>query len=135
MDSDMIDRESPPDVRVRVFLVLPAMSRAIVANLLAAEGDITVVGAVSDLAGLRAAVGAARTADVVLVSGDGVAAAEAFEHLGLHDLPAIMAIDPKGTNVELHEVIPRAQPLGDLSPADFVEAVRAVTSRQESPWR
>jgi hypothetical protein len=135
MHATMTDRESPPDVRLRVFLVLPAIARAIVKNLLAGERDITVVGAVSDLAGLGAAAGAARTADVVLVSGDGIAAAEAFEHLGLHDLPAILAIDPKGTNVELHEVIPRAQPLGDLSPAGFVEAMRAVTSREESPWR
>jgi hypothetical protein len=119
---------------IRVFLVLPAIPRAVVTRLLDAAGDIAVVGAVNDLAGLDHAIAMAQGADVVLVSGDGSAAAEAFEHLGLHDIPAIMAIDPTGTNVELHEVIPTAQALGDLSTTDFVQAIRAVSSREEARW-
>jgi DNA-binding NarL/FixJ family response regulator len=119
---------------IRVFLVLPAIPRAVVTRLLDAADDIDVVGAVSDLAALDHAVALAHRADVVLVSGDGSSAAEAFEHLGLNEIPAIMAIDPTDTTVELHEVIPQAQALGDLSAADFVQAIRTVSRPQEARW-
>lgn len=120
---------------IRVFLVLPAIPRAVVTRLLDSADDIDVVGAVNDLAALDHAVAIAQRADVVLVAGDGSSAVEALEHLGLHEIPAIMAIDPTDTNVELHEVIPKARALGDLSPTDFVQVIRAVSSPEEARWQ
>jgi len=121
----MIDHEPPR--AVRVLLVLPPMPREIVTRLLECEPDIAVVDAVGDLSTLDAAT--ARKADVLLVSGDGSAAAAAFERMGVP--PAVLAIDAHGTNVELHELKPRARALGDLSPPEFVEAIRTVTTREE----
>lgn len=115
---------------IRVFLVLPAIPRAAVTRLLDSAGDVVVLGSVNDLSGLDRVLTTAQRADVVLVSGDGGAATEAFEHLGLHEIPAILSIDPEGTTVEVHEVGPTTRTLGDLSTTDFVEEIRAVTSRQ-----
>src|SRR4051794_31727184 len=98
---------------IRVFLVLPAIPRAAVTRLLDCEGDILVLGAVNDLSGLDRCLATAQSADVVLVSGDDGAAADAFAHLGLHDIPAILSIDSEDSNVEVHEVISTAHTLGD----------------------
>jgi hypothetical protein len=115
---------------IRVFLVLPPIPRAAVTRLLDSAGDIVVLGSVNDLSGLDRALATAQRADVVLVSGDGGGAADAFALLGLQHVPAIVSIDSESTNVEVHEVIPTARALGDLSTTDFVEEIRAVTSRQ-----
>lgn len=125
-------RGDHPPMSIGVFLVLPAIPRAAVTRLLDSAGDIVVLGAVNDLSGLDRAAATAQKADVVLVSGDDGAAADAFAHLGLRDIPAIVSIDSESTNVELHEVVPTAHALGDLSTTDFVDEIRAVTSRQEA---
>lgn len=118
----------------RVFLVLPAIPREIVLGLLDGAPDIVVLGTVGDLSELHAVIDTARSADVLLVSGGGSAASMAFDLMGLPDVPAVMAIDATGPSIELHEVSPRARPLGNLAPGEFIAEIRSATAREEVPW-
>jgi DNA-binding NarL/FixJ family response regulator len=118
-----------PNIRI-LLADMPAMLLDIVAGILAAEPDLTVVDMLADSTDLKAA--AQRTqADIVVTQQ--ISSVQEAGQLALL-LPErqlkIIALTDNGRHGVLYELRPHRAPLGDMSADRLVAAIRAAARGQ-----
>jgi DNA-binding NarL/FixJ family response regulator len=120
--------------RVKVLLAgMPGMLIDIVRSIVATDADLTVVGEAADQVELID-MARRRLADVVVL-GPGLAAGREvhYDLLQAHPPLKIVAIGSDGRNAVLHELRPVARPLGEISHATLIAALRTA-SRPFGEW-
>jgi hypothetical protein len=109
--------------RARVILAgLPRLLEEIVAAAVAAEDDLVLTGSVGDARGLS---NTAVDADVLITGENDPAAVLAL--LDRQPRLKVLAVAHDGESSWLYELRPVLVPMGHLSPASLVAAVRALT--------
>jgi DNA-binding NarL/FixJ family response regulator len=113
---------------IRVLIVdMPRILHDIVHATLATERDIVVVGDVALMSEpLDDVVEAADPAVLVLGAGHPAAAAGGRDLLARHAGLKLLTLDDDGAQTHLVELRPTATPLGELSPATLVSAIRSA---------
>ena len=109
---------------------MPRMMRDILSSALDAEPDMRVVGGIADAAEPADAAGLARHVadeqpDVVIVGGDDAGAAAACDALLYrHPRLTVLVLGERGRQVTLCEMRPARTALGEIAPAQLVDAIR-----------
>jgi hypothetical protein len=110
--------------RIRVMLAeMPGLLHDIVRTTLESESDLELVSAetLQTRASLSDAIG---DADVVILSADTPAPDHYESVLREHPALRLVAISNRGRHAFLYELRPHRQPLGELSPATLLQAIR-----------
>jgi hypothetical protein len=111
--------------KTRILLaVMPRMLADIVRNVIASQIDFELAGELLDTAGLAQAV-SSKTADVLIVGGS--VGSDAVRRL-LYQQPRlrIVTIETGGRQGAVLELRPHVGPLGELSCATLVAAIRGI---------
>jgi len=105
---------------------MPGMLGDIVRESIRGQPDMELVATVANLESVPEALGAAAV-DVLIVGTDAPRATAPFRAL-LQARPGlkILAVAADGRDLVLHELRPRAEPFGEVSPTDLLEAIRAA---------
>jgi DNA-binding NarL/FixJ family response regulator len=112
---------------IRILLgEMPRMMREIVEPAVATQADMQVVGAVSARETLASEVGRTR-AEVVIVGLDSAPQVPSYEAvLYAHPHLKMLAVVDSGREALLYELRPHTVPLGQVSVAGLLDAIRAA---------
>ena len=111
--------------RIRILISdVPGMLRDIIEEILAAQSDMTVVGAGSDGVGVVEAV--ERTRADLLIRGDGHDDPEVEAVLEARPRLKVLSVEGDGRHSYLSELRPQVSPLGELSPQTLLDSIRAA---------
>jgi DNA-binding NarL/FixJ family response regulator len=114
----------------RILLAeLPRMRRDIIADVLAMQSDMEVVGEVAALGELVEAVERGG-ADVLVIGRDDAALAAGL--LERRPRLKVLAVAEEGRACSIYELRPRRVELGELSPQLLVDAIRAAVAQGEA---
>jgi DNA-binding NarL/FixJ family response regulator len=105
------------------------MLRSIIADTIATQPDMQIVGNGLTAAGLAKAA-ESTNADVVILASDGLAGdEESNEILYGRSRPKVIEISDQGRNGSLYELRPCRVPLGEMSPPRLLETIRGAVER------
>jgi chemotaxis response regulator CheB len=118
--------------RIRVMVIVPRMLRDIIAETLASEPDIEMVGEIGDRESLLPRVGEIKP-DVVILQLDHPDRVDECRTL-LYTMPQLnaLAMSREGRDAFLYALRPHQTPLGNLSRDGLVTAIRAAVEEQAS---
>lgn len=116
---------------IRILLAdMPAMLMRLVAEILAAEPDLTVVASLTDSQDLKAAIERSRAEVVVMQQRSSIQEADQVAVLRPDHVLKIIALTDNCYHGVLYELRPHRAPLGDMSADRLVAAIRAAARGQ-----
>lgn len=125
---------SPPVAEpIRVLLVdMPRIPRELIARAVAAQPDMVVVGSTADLDDLSVAAHAAAPEFVIVGVADGELPPPAERFLDEQAQTKVLGVEAQDGTAYLYELRPRRAPLGEVSPADVVAAIRRAAAERRA---
>jgi hypothetical protein len=117
----------------RVLLAdMPPMLTSLLADLIAADGDLVLAATVAEGGDLDAAI-AASEPDVVILGHSDAAASEHDPILFSHPSLRLLLIDPPGHRGWIYQLTPQLVALDELTPATLLAAIRARPAPDVAP--
>ena len=117
---------------IRVLLVdMPRIPRELIERAVAAEADMLIVGSEPDLDELPAAAAASRPEFVIVGLVDESLPPPAERYLDEHARLKLLGVEAHDGTAFLYVLRPERAPLGEVSPADVVAAIRKAAAPRE----
>ncbi len=117
--------------RIRILLVeMPRLLSDIIAETVKSQYDMELVGELANRAGLLAAVDRMGVDVVVVRVNDSELPFEFESLLATHSFIRVLGVAEDGRRSFLYELRPQMTLLGEVSPLELVEAIRAAVPRQ-----
>lgn len=122
--------------RIRVVLAgMPRMLRDVFSQVLADQPDMEVVGDLTDIIDLRAVAGQTRSDVAILGLHDSGFPGICTHLLDEHPRLKILGVTPDGRRAYLYELRPSKIPVGDVSPAGVLAAIREAVRMDDGDRR